>query len=380
MAPVKYTYPGTTFEKKRGELSEDGLLTVPKSHHEDSKHPEFLPTWDLKEFYKPLEFFEHKDPGSRADPELQNLFPKDSKHELKNVTPKLGTEVTGIQLSQLDDKAKDDLALFVAKRGLVIFRDQDFSSKGPQFVSDYGKHFGPLHIHPTTGSPKGHSEIHVVYRRNDYNEALTFANRTNLVQWHSDVSYELQPPGTTFFSVIEGPESGGDTLFADTVEAYNRLSPRLKELIEGLHVLHSSEEQAKFSRKEGGAERRDPVRNVHPLVRVHPVTGDKILYVNPGFSRKIVEFKQEESDALLNFLYNHIGNSHDLQARVNWEPNSVVVWDNRRVSHTAIIDWDSDSNHTRHAFRVTPQAERPIADIKDLNKRDENRHIPKDSI
>lgn len=379
MASIRYTNPSTTFEKKNGELSEDGYLTIPKSYYDNSKYPEFLPTWNLKEFYKPLEFFEHIDPGSRADPELQSLFPKDSKHVLKRFTPKLGTEVTGIQLSQLDQHGKDELALFVAQRGLVIFRDQDFAAKGPKFVSDYGKYFGPLHIHPTSGSPQGHSEIHIVHRRNNYDEALMFANRTNLVQWHSDVSYELQPPGTTFFFVLEGPESGGDTLFADTVEAYNRLSPRLKDLLEGLHVLHSSEEQANFSRTEGGAVRRDPVKNIHPLVRVHPVTGDKILYVNPGFSRKIVEFKQEESDSLLNFLYNHIGNSHDLQARVNWEPNSVVVWDNRRVAHTAVIDWGSDSNHTRHAFRITPQAERPIAEVDDLNKPDVNRLIPKDS-
>lgn len=380
MTQVNYTNPGSTFDIKDADVTNEEYLTITKSDLEKAKFPEFLPTWNLKEFYKPLEFFEHTDPGSRADPNLPNLFPSESKHELKKVTPKLGTEVTGIQLSQLDDKGKDELALFVAKRGLVIFREQDFAAKGPKFATEYGKYFGPLHIHPTSGSPKGHPEIHVVYRNQDNNDAYTFAKRTNLVQWHSDVSYELQPPGPTFFTVIEGPESGGDTLFADTVEAYNRLSPSFQKVLEGLHVLHTSEDQAKYSRKKGGAERRDPVNNIHPLVRVHPVTGDKILYVNPGFSRRIVELKDEESDALLDFLYKHIGNSHDLQARVNWEPNSVVVWDNRRVAHTAILDWDSDTNQTRHAFRITPQAERPVADAKDLNTPDENRYVSKDSI
>lgn len=360
------------------EENSEELHTITRSDIENARNPEFLPTWNSKEFYPPLKFFEHIDPGSRADPKLPNLFPKNSETKLKSLTPKLGTDVNGVQLSQLDNAGKDELALFVAQRGLVIFRGQDFASKGPKFVSDYGRYFGPLHIHPTSGAPKGHPEIHVIHKRGDKDLYYSFADRTNLVQWHSDVSYELQPPGTTFFSVIEGPESGGDTLFADTVEAYNRLSLDFKKFLEGLHVLHSSVEQAKHSRQFGRVERRDPVNNIHPLVRVHPVTGDKVLYVNPGFSRKIVELKEEESESLLKFLYDHIAKSHDLQARVRWEDNSVVVWDNRRVVHSAILDWDTPV--ARHAFRVTPQAERPIANLDELNRSDENRHIPKDSV
>lgn len=375
--PARYENINTVYSKVQDTKGEDGLLTVSKAHVELSKFPEFLPTWNLKEFYPPLEFFKHIDAGSRADPSFPNLLPAGQVTK-KHITPKLGTEVTGVQLSQLDDAGKDELALFVAQRGVVVFRQQDFSSHGAKFSTDYGRYFGPLHIHPTSGAPKGHPEVHVVYRRADNDDIDIFKKRNNLVQFHSDVSYELQPPATTFFTVLEGPESGGDTLFADTEEAYNRLSDAFKARLDGLHVLHTSTDQAKFLRKQGGAEKRDPVNNIHPLVRVHPVTGNKSLYVNPGFARKIVELKEEESEYLLTFLFDHIAKSHDLQARAKWEPNTVVVWDNRRVLHTAILDWDNTT--TRHAYRITPQGERPIADLKDLNKADVNQHVPKESI
>jgi len=355
------------FYNGQDEVGPDGVLVINSKNREQSNFPEFLPTWDPNQKYAPLKFFKHQDPGARADPNLINLFPEGLSGVTKKITPKFGTEVKGVQLSQLSDKGKDDLALFVAQRGVVVFRNQDFARQGPAFAVEYGKHFGRLHIHPTSGAPKNHPELHITYRRPDKGEfERVFANRTNNVGWHSDVSYELQPPGTTFFSVLEGPESGGDTIFADTEEAYNRLSPDFQKRLEGLHVLHTSKDQAIDSKTFGGIERRTPVSNIHPLIRVHPVTGKKNIYLNKPFSRRIVELKEEESNALLSFLYTHIELAHDLQLRANWEPNSVVIWDNRRTVHSAIIDWDSPIS--RHAFRITPQAERPVADLKDLNK------------
>ncbi|EAZ63022.1 oxidoreductase activity [Scheffersomyces stipitis CBS 6054] len=370
MAPVRYTNPNTVYSRVEDEDADhEGYLSVAKEFKVISKAPDYLPTWNKAEKYEPLQFQEHIDAGTKADPALPNLFNKGTEFKTKNITPKLGTEVFGVQLSQLDSAGKDELALFVAKRGLVVFRDQDLASKGPAFQTELGRHFGPLHIHPTSGAPKDHPELHVVYRRPDVKDL--FEHRNNLVGFHSDVTYELQPPGTTFLAVVEGPESGGDTLFADTVEAYNRLSPEFQKRLEGLHVLHSAVEQANFSRKNGGVVKRDPVQNIHPLVRTHPVTGEKALFINSGFSRKIVELKEEESDYLLTFLLNHINNSHDLQARAKWEANTVVVWDNRRVVHSAILDWDT--SEARLAYRITPQAERPVYDLKDLNTPDENK-------
>ena len=103
--------------------------------------------------------------------------------------------------------------------------------------------------------------------------------------------------------------------------------------------------------------RREPVTSIHPIVRTHPVTGEKALYVNRQFTRHVIGYKQEESDNLLNFLYDHISFGQDFQIRVKWTPRTVVVWDNRVTAHSATVDWGNGER--RHLARITPQAERP---------------------
>ncbi|CCE93838.1 TauD/TfdA dioxygenase family protein TDEL_0G04710 [Torulaspora delbrueckii] len=358
----------THFYAGQDEVSEDGILRINSEYRAKSTVPDFLPTWDPREKLPPLEFHEYHDPGLRADPSFPNLFPEQlqDQYKTKRITPKLGTEVRGVQLSQLTDAGKDELALLVAQRGIVVFRDQDFSKAGPQGVVDYAKHFGKLHVHQTSGHPENVPELHITYRRPDHKEfERVFEQDISSIFWHTDVSYELQPPSYTFFNVLEGPNGGGDTLFADAFEAFDRLSPTMQEFISGLHVIHSAYEQAENSKGAGGVQRRLPTAHIHPLVRVHPVLKRKALFVNESFSRRIVELKKPESDALLRFLYDIVGRTHDLQLRANWEPNTVAIWDNRRVQHSAVVDWEEPVH--RHAFRITPQGERPVEDLKYLN-------------
>jgi sulfonate dioxygenase len=138
------------------------------------------------------------------------------------------------------------------------------------------------HIHPTSGAPAGYPEIHVVHRgAGDNSVDKFFAGRTSTVAWHSDVSYEQQPPGTTFLYVLDKPGTGGDTLFVDAAEAYRRLSAPFRQRLHGLRATHSAVEQAQASLARGGIKRREPVVNEHPIVRTHPATGEKALYVNP---------------------------------------------------------------------------------------------------
>ena len=193
----------------------------------------------------------------------------------------------------------------------------------------FKRHFGPIQRHPTTANVKGFPEFHVVYRdaKQDPFREFGLANRVSQTGWHSDVSYELQPPGTTFFFILDQPEVGtGDTLYLSQVEAYNRLSPEFQKRLEGLRALHSAVPQAEHSRKRNGPVRREPIETEHPVVRVHPVTGEKALYVNQGFTKSIVGFKQEESEYLLKFLFNHISTGSDFQIRTRYEPGTVVVW------------------------------------------------------
>ncbi|KIW07577.1 uncharacterized protein PV09_01532 [Verruconis gallopava] len=333
------------------DVEEKGSETQPAA-----RYPHYLPVWDPEKHYPPLVPFEHYDHGKDADPRFPNLLSKDVK--VIELTANIGAEVHGVQLSKLTKEGKDELARFVAERKVVAFRDQDLADLDIQEALDFGSYFGRHHIHPTSGAPKGFPEIHLVHRGADDTTAKDFfEERTNSVTWHSDVTYEEQPPGTTFLYLLDGPVAGGDTLFANQAEAYRRLSPEFRKRLHGLKAVHSGFEQAENASRRGGIVRRDPVANVHPIVRTHPVTGEKALFVNPQFTRKIVGYKKEESDYLLNFLYDHIAKGQDFQARVKWEPGTVVVWDNRVTAHSALLDWEDGQR--RHLARITPQAEKP---------------------
>lgn len=238
-----------------------------------------MPHWG-NETFPPLERYEHRDHGLDADPKYPDILPEGT--EVTDLTPTIGTEVKGVQLSKLTNAGKDQLARLVAERKVVAFRDQDFADLPITEALDYVRYFGRLHIHPTSGAPKGQPEVHLVHRGlGDKTADAFFQTRTSSVAWHSDVSYENQPPGTTFLYILDVPEAGGDTLFANQVEAYNRLSPGFQERLHGLTAIHSGIEQVNASRNKGGAVRREPVMTEHPIVRTHPVTGEKALYVNP---------------------------------------------------------------------------------------------------
>ncbi|KAF8761575.1 TauD protein [Rhizoctonia solani] len=354
------------------------IVPNPKS---DYPYEHLLPVFDKNEFYPPLKPFEHTDPAARAAalPESeQRTFLKNATR-VRNLTPRIGTEVVGVDLTSLDGPARDQLALEVARRGVIAFRDQ------PKFLAQTADQ---LHIHPTSGHPALIPELHLVYR--DGNETFNHEqlNRISTTLWHSDVSYELQPPGlTTFFLLAQPSSGGGDTLFVSQVQALKKLSPPFVDFLRTLKAVHSGVQQAKYSRegRRGGVVRRDPVEhgrswNNNPthsapeflhhvfsssVVRKHPVTGEEALYVNQQFTTHIVGLKKEESDTILTFLYNHIARVADAQARVNWEPNTVVLWDNRVTAHTAIIDF-AESGERRHGARITPQAERPIPALESL--------------
>lgn len=302
--------------------------------------------------WEPLQEQEVVDRGLFADPAKASLFGAATK--VKHLTPAIGTEILGIDLRQLSNSQKDELALLVAERGVVFFRDQELNIDEQL---DLARHFGPLHKHATTPIPRnGLEEVHVVY--NDASRRPDPTAFSKLELWHSDVSYELQPPSTTSLKVITGPEVGGDTLWSSGYALYSSLSPALQTYLESLTAVHSAVAQADGNRAAGLPVRRQEIETVHPLVRVHPATGWKSVYVNPGFVRRIVGVPKAESDAILNFLFRQISENPDFQVRFKWEVNSVAFWDNRIVTHSATFDfWPA----TRHALRATPHGEKPTS-------------------
>jgi sulfonate dioxygenase len=216
--------------------------------------------------------------------------------------------------------------------------------------------------------------------------------------WHSDVSYELQPPSTTSLKLLTGPEAGGDTLWSSSYALYSSLSPGLQLYLEGLSALHSAVAQADGARAAGIPVRREPIETVHPVIRVHPTTGWKSVYVNPGgcslisqkpsihdhlptspdphcrlipqphlgilgFTRQIVGVPKAESDAILGFLFSQIGQNHDFQVRLKWEPNDVAIWDNRVCFHFScfLLSISPRRKFLRHLGRDTLRHVRLLA-------------------
>lgn len=147
-------------------------------------------------------------------------------------------------------------------------------------------------------------ELHNIYLGpdNQYRNQRS-AKRLTSTGYHSDVSYERQPPGITILTLLSVPPTGGDTAWASQTAAYARLSPPIKALLEGLRAEHSGFPQAENARRDGKFVRREPVATEHPIVRVHPATGQKALFVNPGFTKRIVGLRDEESEALLKLLF-----------------------------------------------------------------------------
>ncbi|KAF7345633.1 Alpha-ketoglutarate-dependent sulfonate dioxygenase [Mycena venus] len=313
-----------------------------KTDEEPYKYAHLMQTWSTQK-YPPLEPFEHVDAGSRA---LKHPKPRSflESANVTEMTPEFGSDVRGCNLAELSSDQKDQLALEVARRGVIVFRGQeDFIDRGPKFYTEWGRHFGPLHIHPLAGHPEGYPDIHLVYK--DKNSRFNVQESITTTVWHSDCSFELQPAGLTAFWLLSQPETGGDTLYASQVLNLRSLSPIMANFLRTLKATHSAFGTMRSKGRRGS------------------------LYVNKQMTKSIVGMKREESDVLLNFLYDHVAMSTDHQVRIKWEPMSVVVWDNHVTSHTATSDY-AHLKARRHGARISAQSERPIPTLDSLKMDD----------
>ncbi|BGP50948.1 hypothetical protein JCM10450v2_006874 [Rhodotorula kratochvilovae] len=291
------------------------------------------------------------DRASFADPEKKALFAAASK--VDNLTGSIGTELHGIQLKDLTAQQKDELALLVAERGVVFFRDQDFTVE--QQV-EFFQAYGTLDTHPAQKDTK-----YVTISENtfDHRDALR-RHPWPLAAYHADTSFELNPPSYTMLVMRETPPVDGDTAWTSQYGTYDALSPAMQEIASKLHAVHSSRLQYEtILSLWGGKPRRAPIDTAHPLVRTHPVTGLRALNWNPGFSIWIDELKKAESDALGKFFTDHINEAADHQVRWRWTPNSVAFWDNRVSVHRVIPGQYAEK---RYGTRTTVFGERPYLD------------------
>ena len=267
------------------------------------------------------------------------------------LNPVIGAEILGIDLR--DELSNEDVSFIkdaLDKYQVVFFREQDITSE--QHLM-FGRRFGELHVHPSVrGKSRSEwTELLAVYA--DENTGRVAGDK-----WHTDVSCDEKPPLASILHLTTVPESGGDTLFSSMYAAYDALSEPMKQMLEGLTAIHDGApnygDRAKRNRQ-NNPDRVDPSA-IHPVIATHPSTGRKTIYVNSAFTTRINELSEDESRAILDFLFAHVKRP-EFQCRFNWRRNSMAFWDNRAVQHYAVWDYYPAK---RSGYRVTIRGDRPI--------------------
>jgi taurine dioxygenase len=267
--------------------------------------------------------------------------------EIDKLTPIIGAEIGGIDLSQpLGNRTIDELHRALAENSVIFFRDQHISQD--QHLA-FGRLFGDLHIHPAAPSEEGKPELMKIYA--DKNSP-----RANGEGWHTDVSCDVEPPMGSILYIKQCPPKGGDTLFASMYAAYEALSDRMKAYLGGMTAIHDGEDAYRGTYANYGVQDKPAYpRAEHPVIRTHPVTGKKALYVNRGFTKRLVGLPRDESEGILRYLFEHMANPL-FQCRFRWRENSIAFWDYRCVQHRAMWDYWP---HTRSGNRVTVAGDKP---------------------
>jgi taurine dioxygenase len=277
--------------------------------------------------------------------EMQRDFETISVHPM---TPTIGAEISGVRMSgevSVEQVAEIRRALLDWK--VIFFRDQDVEIA--EHV-EFGRKFGELEVHPFTPNRTDHPEVVVIHHDE--------TSKTGENTWHSDVTWRIEP---SLGSILRGkmiPEIGGDTLFADMYAAYDGLMDEVKEKIEGKTALHSFVNSfgLRMTPEKRAAFLEQYPEPHHPIVRTHPETGRRGLYVNKAFTQSIDGMEEEESAALLKHLYLQ-ARVPEYQCRFKWQPNSVAFWDNRAAQHYAAFDYHPN---VRRVERVTIIGDKPV--------------------
>jgi taurine dioxygenase len=267
---------------------------------------------------------------------------------IDKLTPIIGAEIGGVDLRKpLSNRQQDEIHRALAENLVIFFRDQPLE---PEQHMAFGRLFGDLHVHPAAPHAPDMPEMMIIH--SDKNSP-----RANGEGWHTDVSCEVEPPMGSILHIKTCPPHGGDTMFASMYAAYEALSDRMKAYLEGMTAVHDGEHVYRGLLKNVGvADKPVYPRAEHPVVRTHPVTGKKCLYVNAGFTSHLVGVPRDEGEAILRYLYQHMENPL-FQCRFRWRDNSIAFWDNRCTQHRAMWDYWP---HTRSGHRVTVKGDRPF--------------------
>lgn len=265
------------------------------------------------------------------------------------VSPVLGAEVAGVDLASLDDTTWREIEQAWAEHAVLFFRDQDLS---PEAHEAFGRRIGELHVHPAAPTVEGHPSVMIIHA--DERSKFVAGNG-----WHTDVSCDERPPAATILHLPVVPEHGGDTLFVSTEAAYEALSEAMKEFLADKVAVHESAHvyAGRYGSKESDSRDGRFPSAEHPVIRTHPVTGRKSIYVNRAFTTRIKGLTPNESRAILTMLCDHVEQRPEFQIRFRWTAGAVALWDNRCTQHYAV--WDYYPN-VRSGRRVSVIGERPV--------------------
>ena len=275
--------------------------------------------------------------------------------KINPITTVIGAEISGIDLSQtLDPETQDQIYNALMKHLVLFFRDQDLS---PQAQFEFATSFGtPVEPHPIYPHLPGYDRV--VLLENDGDRP------PDTDSWHTDLTFQPQPPFLSVLHAIDVPDTGGDTLWANMYAAYDNLPEDVRNLVSKSSAVHDMGTfRNHYLGKSADVEALNAAMAsigsaVHPMAPVHPVTGKRLLFVNRSFTQLVTGVLKTESDRLLQYLFSHI-DSPSLQVRFRWRKGSVAIWDNRTTQHFAVADY---LPAYRRMHRVIIQTDRRVGE------------------
>jgi taurine dioxygenase len=280
---------------------------------------------------------------------------RNSRIEVRRIAGGCGAEIDGVSIAgDLDDAAIAEIRQALNEHCVIFFRGQDFDAARHKA---FARRFGEIFVHPNYRGMQDDDEIVMVQREPGDQHIVG-------EEWHTDTTMVEAPPMAAILYAIEVPPYGGDTCFANQYMAYETLSPGMQRLIEGLRAVHSDRLVA-GPQAGRNAHRSTKVRedsgwretvSTHPVVRTHPETGRKLLFVNHAYTVGFDGMTEAESRPLLDYLLEH-GHRPEFTCRFRWEKGSVAIWDNRSVKHLAVHD---AGPHRRLMRRVQICGDRPV--------------------
>ena len=284
--------------------------------------------------------------------------------DVRPVTTVIGAEIHGVDLAApLDPEVVAEIETALLRWKVLFFRDQRLTQD--QQVA-FARHFGELTpAHPVHAALDGHPEIYSVEAKQlkvsqaQVNERPRYASpRSTQTGWHTDITFVPNPALGSILRGVVIPTHGGDTMWTNLVAAYEDLSAPIRDLIDGLQAVHRWHDYDGLPARPDVDTAAPPPSAVHPVVRVHPVSGERALFVNPTFTRYIVGLNDRENRAILDLLYAQMARP-EFTVRFRWEPDSLVFWDNRATAHVGPIDLGSQPLD-RVVQRVTLVGDIPV--------------------